>query len=186
MERRLRITGTFDVTIEPADEVSEVSAVGDSDEAEPIGLQARRAAAPSSAIVSFGDPALAAPFPTDAGNEEPLGMVPQRVYISREGTVTFDIAPYHQVAIYRPGINLRDIDLAPERLEDVSFGPFTITDFRINDPRGRVQLSPPQSQSAQTWTTPAGTFERPGPHLVICTSTPHFVFAHTHGWIVVD
>lgn len=112
-------------------------------------------------------------------------MAPYRVYIARGGSVTFRIAPYTQVAVYEPGTNLKDIEVSPDALEDVAFGPFTITNYRINDPNHRVALSPEQTRSGLTWTMPAGTFDRPGGYLVISTSTPHFAFGHLHGWVIV-
>lgn len=144
---------------------------------------------PHSAVVTVGHTECETPFPPppapDADPELVSGMVPYRAFIARGGSVTFRIAPFAQVAVYEPGTNLKDIDVSPESLEDVTFGPFTITNYRINDPNHRVALSPGQTQSGITWTTPAGTFDRPGGYLVISTSTPHFAFGQAHGWVIV-
>lgn len=142
-----------------------------------------------SATVQFGDPTAAAPFPTSVeGSSEAeavTAVTPHTVFITRGGSVTFQIAPFLQVAIYEPGTNLAGIEVGPATLETVTFGPFELTNFRINDPRRRVALSPEQTQTTVTWTTPAGTFDPPGRYLAVCTSTPHFVFHHMYGWVIV-
>jgi len=57
----------------------------------------------------------------------------------------------------------------------------------INDPDGRVALSPPLDFSDhQQWTTPGGTFDEPGRYLVICTTLPHFAEADMYGWVIVQ
>jgi hypothetical protein len=97
----------------------------------------------------------------------------------------FDIDLVHQVAVYRPGTEPSDIRIDQTTLEDVNLGPFTIPDFRINDPRNRIVLGPPQRLFDQQWTTPAGTFANPGRYLVICTTVPHFVVSKMWAWVTV-
>jgi hypothetical protein len=153
-----------------------------------LSLEFLEGSVPLSTVAAVGDAECQSPFPSASPNADPelvTGMVPHRAFIARGGSVTFRIAPYTQVAVYEPGTNLVDIDINSESLEDVTFGPFTITNYRINDPNHRVALSPGQTQSGLTWTTPAGTFDRPGGYLVISTSTPHFAFGHAHGWVIV-
>jgi hypothetical protein len=36
-----------------------------------------------------------------------------------------------------------------------------------------------------TWTTPAGTFDTPGRHLLLCNFAPHFAEFGMYGWVEV-
>ncbi|MFQ5679707.1 MAG: hypothetical protein ACE5HP_09650 [Gemmatimonadota bacterium] len=143
-----------------------------------------------SATVRFGSATASSPFPISPEEgpqaEAATAVTPRTVRIGRGGSVTFEIAPFLQVAIYAPGTNLAAIEVGPGTLETVKFGPFELTSFRINDPRGRLALSPEQTQRTVTWTTPAGTFDQPGRYLAVCTSTPHFVFHRMYGRVIVE
>jgi hypothetical protein len=97
--------------------------------------------------------------------------------------VTFQIGPFHQVAVYQPGTKPGDIEVSPATLQPLIVGPVFIPNFIINDPDGRLALGPPVSFAPQQWTSPPLT--QPGTYLVICTVTPHFVEANMYGWIIV-
>ena len=144
---------------------------------------------PLEAHVQFGIDAHGSPFPPpdehDASGHARDHVYPREVVIARGGRVVFDIPGFHQAAVYEPGTEPEDIRVDQTTLEDVNFGPFTIPDFRINDPTNRIVLGPAQKLFAQQWTTPAGTFAEPGRYLVICTTTPHFVFAKMWAWVTV-
>ncbi|PHN06103.1 hypothetical protein [Flavilitoribacter nigricans] len=141
---------------------------------------------PSSATVIFGDENAGSPFPPGSGHDQSYHakdkLVPRTVVIAAGGVVHYEMAPFHQAAIYEPGTQPQDIDTS--LTEDITF-PFFIPDFIINDPGGRIALSPPLPLEPITWTTPPGTFDTPGRYLVICTTTPHFVLADMYGWVIV-
>jgi len=146
---------------------------------------------PTSATVRFGDENAGSPFPPQEEHDQSIHatdkMVPRTVVIAQGGEVTYEVHPFHQVAIYAPGTHPDDIDLSPAALEDLvlPFPPFLLEDFIINDPTNRVALSPPLALTETSWTTPAGTFDAPGRYLVICTTFPHFVAADMFGWVIV-
>lgn len=151
------------------------------------------ASPPDTAYVHFGDENAGSPFPPNEGHDRSFHavdkMVPRTVVISEGGSVTYNISPFHQVAIYGPGTIPGDIELSPDTLDDIvlPFPPFLIPDIIINDPDGRQALSPPLSFSDhREWTTPAGTFDEPGRYLVICTTLPHFAEADMYGWVIVQ
>lgn len=103
-------------------------------------------------------------------------IVPGTVEIEEEGEVDFEIIGFHQIAIYRPGIGPMDIDTM---LRDANQA------FLIDDPNGRIALSPPPN-TVSSWTADDDLFEEPGRYLVICTVVGHFVEDHMYGWIVVQ
>ena len=148
-----------------------------------------QAATPSTATITFGADDHGSPFPPpdhDASYNGRDNLIPRTVVIQRGGSVTFNMAALHQVAVYEPGTGPDDITVSPATLEDITPAPgVVIPDFRINDPDGRVALGPEQSFAPLQWTTPAGTFDRPGRYFVICTTTPHFVVARMYGWVIV-
>ncbi len=154
------------------------------------------AAPPTHAHVHFGDENAGSPFPPEQEHDRSFHatdkMVPRTVVISQGGSVTFNITPPHQIAIYGPGTLPEDINLHPDYLDDLvlpspPFPPETIIpDILINDPVGRVALSPDVNFfEHMEWTTPAGTFDEPGRYLVICTILPHLVEADMYGWVIV-
>ncbi|MDH3244227.1 MAG: hypothetical protein OEM26_06400 [Saprospiraceae bacterium] len=145
----------------------------------------------SEAYVLFGDEDAGSPFPPPDGHDQSIHakdkMVPRTVVISQGGKVHYQVAAFHQVAIYEPGTKPGDINLSPATLDDlvVPFPPGVLPDFIINDPNGRVALSLPLSLGETEWTTPVGTFDEPGRYLVICTTLPHFAAADMFGWVIV-
>jgi hypothetical protein len=144
---------------------------------------------PLLAHVQFGIDEHGSPFPPpdehDASGHARDHIYPREVVIARGGSVAFHIDQVHQVAVYRPGTEPSDIRVDASTLEDVDLGPFTIPDFRINDPVNRIVLGPPQKLFDQDWTTPAGTFAQAGRYLVICTTVPHFVASKMWAWVRV-
>jgi hypothetical protein len=110
---------------------------------------------------------------------------PERTVLRRGGSVTFEVSPFQQLAIYEPGTALEDIRFEKETLRPISIGPFTITNFQVDDPTRRLELSPPPTQKGYTWTTPADTFDRPGDYLIVSVSVPFLSLARMHGWIEV-
>ena len=146
---------------------------------------------PSSVEVEFGSDHKGSPFPPPTGHDRSghasHKMFPRTVTIARGGSVSFEIYPIHQPAIYAPGKEPKDIVVNAQTLIDltVSCIPGTLTDFVIDDPNGRVALAPTQTCDEKDWTTPPGTFDQPGKYLVICTSRPHFVDDHMYGWVIV-
>lgn len=107
---------------------------------------------------------------------------PATVTIRAGGSVTFEVYPLHQPAVYEPGVRPEDID-AEETEPIVIDGqtlPFPLV--RITDSDGRIAMGPAQSFTETEWTY---TFEEPGRYLVICTTWAHFTEANMYGWVIV-
>lgn len=153
------------------------------------GLSAAAVAPPLHATVQFGIDSHGSPFPPpdehDASGHARDKVYPREVVIARGGDVTFQLALVHQVAVYEPGTRPADIRIDATTLEDVNLGPFTIPNFRINDPSHRIVLGTPQVLFETEWTTPPGTFDQAGRYLVICTTLPHFASSNMYGWVTV-
>lgn len=130
----------------------------------------------SSATVRFGNPDAGSPFPPpdghDASSNAKDNLIPRTAVISAGGTVTFNIAGFHQPAVYQAGTTPGDITVP-------TFPP----NLFVNDPDGRLALgpvnAPPATSSFQQ------TFSTPGRYLVLCNITPHFAFFNMYGWVIV-
>ena len=132
----------------------------------------------SSATVRFGNPDVGSPYPPpifehDSSSNARDNLIPRTSVISAGGNVTFDVAGFHQPAIYEAGTTPSDINVPPFPV------PFNLF---INDPDGRLALGAP---AEGPWTPPAGTFDTPGRYLVLCNVTPHFAFFNMYGWVIV-
>lgn len=141
---------------------------------------------PMSATVKFGND-VGSPFPPDSGHDASDhardNMVQEHTVISAGGTVTFNIGPFHRVAIYEPGTKPSDIDVT----STVNLTtPFFIPDFVINDANGRIAEA--WANPSELHTTPTTwdyTFTQPGKYLIICTTLPHFEESKMYGWVDV-
>ena len=138
---------------------------------------------PMSAEVQFGREHVGTEFfppgEHDASFHAKDQLQPRTVVISAGGTVTFNVGPFHKIAIYGPGIGPDDIDV------DLLEPPGTPFDFPpiINDPEGRIargDLVMPGPPVPFGW-----TFDEPGRYFVICEVLPHFVSADMYGWVIV-
>jgi hypothetical protein len=141
-------------------------------------------AASLTAEVEFGSEHVGSPFPPESHDNSFKAidrLRPLTVVIQRGGSVTYQIAPCHQPAVYGAGTTPDDI--AANVTEPI--GVTGCPPDRINDPNGRIALAPPQSSVSAVWTTPPGTFDQPGTYLVICTTQVHFLFARMYGWVIV-
>jgi plastocyanin len=137
---------------------------------------------PLTAVMRFGDPATGSPFPPQVGHDMSVHakdkLVPRTVVIAAGGTVTFEVAPVHRVAIYDDGTTPADISLANQAPPPLPGLP-----PQIDDANNRLAL-----QSAAGFVTPrtfSYTFAEPGRYLVICVTTPHFVTGDMWGWVIV-
>ena len=75
-----------------------------------------QAATPSTATITFGADGHGSPFPPpdhDASYNGRDNLIPRTVVIARGGSVTFDMAALHQVAVYEPGTGPEDIAVGP-------------------------------------------------------------------------
>jgi hypothetical protein len=131
----------------------------------------------STATVRFGNPTVGSPFPPpefehDSSSNARDNLIPRTSVISAGGNVTFDVAGFHQVAIYEPGVTPDDIIVPPFPPESNIF---------INDSTDRLFLGAPGASV----TSPPGTFATPGKYLLICNVTPHFAFFNMYGWVIV-
>ena len=131
-----------------------------------------------SATVRFGNPTAGSPYPPpvfdhDSSSNARDNLIPRTSVISAGGTVTFDVAGFHQVAVYRAGTQPEDITVPP-------FPP----NLFIDDATNRLALGPAAGAQGP-WTPPAGTFSTPGRYLIICNVTPHFAIDNMYGWVDV-
>jgi plastocyanin len=138
---------------------------------------------PSTDVMRFGDPTTGSPFNPADGHGLSVHakdkMVPRTVVIAAGGTVTFQVAPVHRVAVYDDDTSPSDISLA-NMLPAPILG---IPNFQINDANNRLAL-----QSDANFLSPrtfSQTFAEPGRYLVICVTTPHFVVGDMYGWVIV-
>ncbi len=132
----------------------------------------------SAATVRFGNPSAGSPFPPpafehDSSSNARDNLIPRTSVISAGGNVTFNVAGFHQPAVYAAGTTPDDIDVPPFPV------PFNLF---INDANGRLALGAPVEGA---WTPPADTFDTPGRYLVLCNVTPHFAFFNMYGWVIV-
>lgn len=143
---------------------------------------------PMHAEVEFGieEGAVGSPFPPAEHDQSFHAfdkLRPRTVTIGPGGSVTFEIYPLHQPAVYEPGVRPEDIDT--DSTEPIVINgttlPFPLV--RITDSDGRIALAPPQSFEEEEWTV---TFEEPGRYLVICTTWVHFTEAKMYGWVIVQ
>ena len=132
-----------------------------------------------SATVQFGNPNAGSPFPPpefeghDSSSNARDNVIPRTSVISAGGNVTFNVAGFHQPAVYDAGTTPGDINVPPFPV------PFNLF---INDANNRLALGAPVPGP---WTPPAGTFDEPGRYLILCNITPHFAFFKQYGWVTV-
>jgi len=141
-------------------------------------------AATLTAEVHFGTDDTGSPFPPAQHDQSFHAfdkLFPRTVVIQRGGSVTYEVYPCHQPAVYAPGTQPEDVDASLTEPIGVAGCP----PDRVNDPTGRLALAPAQSLVEVEWTTPPGTFDEPGTYLVICTTRVHFVLAKMYGWVIV-
>ncbi len=139
--------------------------------------------APTSATVRFGDPRAGSPFPPAAGHDASYHaadkLVPRNVVIPVGGTVVFEVAPVHVVAIYDAGTTPDDIDVSQTANVPGPFPP----GFLIVDATNRIAFQ--GTDGIFTTRTFSYTFTAPGRYLVICPITPHFTEGDMYGWVTV-
>jgi len=135
------------------------------------------------ATIEFGMPNTGSSFPPashDQSFHAPDTLVPATAVIDAGGIVTFKVnAPVHQVAIYEPGVGIRDIDTSLLKPSCLAFLPPL-----IDDPSGRVAVLDDQPCAGGDDVLDY-TFSTPGRYLVICTFLPHFAEAQMYGWVIV-
>lgn len=187
MRRSLHFACVIALTLGCADAPLRVTAPN---EHEITVLSQSAAGVPSHAVVTFGRTNTGTAFPPaehDRSFHSYDKVVPYTVVIAAGGSVTFNTAPFHWVAIYEPGVGPDDLTITPATLDDlvVPFPPFLIPDFIINDPTDRVVRGPALAFAPTSWTTPPGTFNTPGKYLVICQVLPHFAFARMYAYVEV-
>lgn len=131
-----------------------------------------------SATVRFGNPDAGSPYQPpvffhDSSSNATDNLIPRTSVISAGGNVTFTVAGFHQVAVYKAGTQPEDITVP-------AFPP----NLFINDPTNRLALGPAAGVQGP-WAPPAGTFSTPGRYLILCNVTPHFAVDRMYGWVIV-
>ncbi len=138
-------------------------------------------ATPLSATVQFGLASVGSGFPPTSGHDRSAHandtLVPGTVVIDKGGTVTFKAIGIHQVAIYAPGVQPRDIDTSVLAPLPAGCPPLPLL---MNDSENRVALY----ASGCGPRTITHTFNQPGRYLVICAFLPHFEI-RMYGWVIV-
>lgn len=108
---------------------------------------------------------------------------PGTVTIAVGGTVTFEVYPLHQPAVFEPGIGPEDIDTSETEPIVINGQALPFPLVRITDDDGRIATGPPQSFEEVEW---EHTFTEPGRYLVICTTFAHFTGANMYAWVIVQ
>lgn len=142
---------------------------------------------PMTATIQFGNVGAGNSQADGAGNDvrgHPSAvsddiLIPSRVNISLDGTVTFMIvgSSRHQVEVYPEGTLPAEINTSTTVSISGCGGP-----NYVDDGVGEVLGQPPCNSGPSTVTK---TFDTTGRFLVICRFKPHFD-AGMWGWVVVD
>jgi plastocyanin len=139
------------------------------------------AATPQSATMQFGLVDVGSGYPPPAGHDSSGHandtIVPQTVVIDQGGTVTINAVDIHEVAIYKAGFGLADVNT---------------TSNLVPHPCGLFlpPLIGPDANQLAYFATGCGprtytqTFVDPGEYLVICSVLPHFQ-TKMYGWVRV-
>jgi plastocyanin len=145
-----------------------------------------RLATPLSATVQFGQANVGSGFPPTSGHDSSShavdNMVPRTVVIAKGGTVTFNTFGVHEVAIYAPGTEPKDIDTSKLKQMPANCPHPPGPGLLIDDDTNRIALyeqpcgGPRQVQHQ---------FTEPGRYLVICAFLPHFE-VQMWGWVIVN
>ncbi len=135
----------------------------------------------ANAVVAFGqwkssaglDRYVAVPPPPIAANNHQL--LPTRVTIVLNGSVSFIVSGLHQVAVYAPGKRPEDVRTTPAFLRplQIPISPTNPGPPLINDPDKRL-YSGPDPSTVPLDRVEVVQFNTPGTHMVICAVLPHF------------
>jgi plastocyanin len=142
----------------------------------------------TTATVRFGNPDVGSPFrppdPHDQSFHSIDNVIPTTTVISAGGTVTFELAEFHQAAVYAPGTRPDDIDATDvTNLTDPGSGAVIIPGFLIDFADDPAFLdNSPFAFAPQSWEM---TFDEPGRYLVICAVVPHFVESKMYAYVHV-
>lgn len=135
---------------------------------------------PSSAVVTFGRNDLGTDFFPPGSHDGSFhakdAIRPRTIVIAAGGTVTFRIAQFHKIAIYRPGVTPDDIDVTSLEFPVPGFPPI------IDSSAGRIVRGSLMFGPTVDWDW---TFPQAGRYLVICEVLPHFVDSGMYAWIEV-
>jgi plastocyanin len=141
-------------------------------------------ATPSSAVVRFGRNDVGTDFFPPGSHDQSLHaddtLFPRTVVIDAGGWVRFDAPPnIHQIAIYNPGKNVKDVNVSLTTASHASCPPLPL----IDDPVLRRGGALTARECFLPWSH-TETFDDPGRYLVICTVLPHFQVG-MYGWVIV-
>jgi plastocyanin len=113
------------------------------------------------------------PHPSHHSNDT---IVPGTVVIDQGGTVSFNAVGVHQVAIYKEGLGLADVNTTSNLVANPCGAPPPSI-----GPDATTQLAYFTGCGTRTHTQ---TFDEPGEYLVICSVLPHFQI-NMYGWVRV-
>lgn len=169
----------------PAGETGPAGAVGSAGTSGPSGAVGEPGpigvAAPAgksiAAVVQFGDPGF-----RQGGDSRNRVMLPNSVEANIGDTVRFEVAGFHQIAVYKVGAGTtrEDVTADPNAFVDTTVnGP--IDDRDIGDTNNRVALGPSPREVDRTMVNRDDalgmdlTINEPGRYLVICAIRSHFL-----------
>jgi plastocyanin len=120
------------------------------------------------ATVSFGV-GLNTP-PTSAQNHH---VLPQTVRIKQGGVVNFNVAGFHQISVYQPGVRVEDIVVANPTALFINYT--TDLFYQGINPAGGPQGTPATANPSNASNrVESVAFPEPGTYLVICNVRVHF------------
>jgi plastocyanin len=161
-----------------------------------LGVPAAVSGAPlNNATVSFGNPNapgaaqgcnIGAPgVPPDPCANAFHKLIPGAVTIQRGDSVTFNRVGFHQIAIYKPGVNPNAIPI-PDAASRVNFLGPTGTERVFLSEAPPAPPAPPGPQGGNVPVTFTTTpLSETGRYLVICNITTHFR-QNMWGWVEVQ
>ena len=150
---------------------------------QPGGGGQTQAATPLSAVVRFGSNDVGTGIFPPGSHDQSLhandSLFPRTVVIDAGGSVRFEAPPsIHQIVIYNPGKDVKDVNVGSLTMSDASCPPVPLIDDAILR-RGPLVKRP----CFQPWVH-TETFEDAGKYLVICAVLPHFEVG-MYGWVIV-
>ncbi len=109
-------------------------------------------------------------------------IVPHTVVIDAGGSVTFNAVGIHEIAIYKEGLGLGDVNTSPSTFVPHPCASPTLPLPPLIGPNTNTQLAYFATGCGPR--THTQTFTDPGDYLVICSVVPHFQ-GKMYAWVKV-
>ena len=111
------------------------------------------------------------------GNPANHHVLPKTIEIKAGGVVNFAVAGFHQIVVYRPGIDARDIvppAFPPNLFMNISLGTAYYVGINPNNANPTTPAAPAGIDNGLN-RLESVSFAEPGVYLVVCNVTPHFL-----------